>query len=242
MLAAAASSGCRFRVVSILISQFWIVSRHCSGILFDYCFFIFLKYFHWKLVELGLWRQSNIWRLLLNDSGVILDLLEIDLEQVFKQKVNSFNIYLKTKSENGKHSNLIFKSEHLVTNQAQGPCLKCAPGHDSIEDSSIIKSYCRRRRVLAFQNLIFYFRPNLGGGNFWTGLLFADPLPIWEFSEKFQIGNKHMFWGSGLMLLGSRVVLNWEFSEKFQTGKPSGEVVPDWKISEIVRTGFQKRI
>ena len=32
------------------------------------------------------------------------------------------------------------------------------------------------------------FWPNLGGGTFWTGLLSADPVPIWEFSENFQIG------------------------------------------------------
>ena len=32
------------------------------------------------------------------------------------------------------------------------------------------------------------FGPNLGGAKSWIGLLFADPFPIWEFSENFQIG------------------------------------------------------
>ena len=44
-------------------------------------------------------------------------------------------------SQNEKNQNLISKSQHLVMNPAQGPHLKCAPGHKSMEDSSIIKSY-----------------------------------------------------------------------------------------------------
>ena len=48
--------------------------------------------------------------------------------------------------------NLILKSQHLVINPGQGPALKCAPGHDSIKDSSIIKSYCPRGGVMDKQN------------------------------------------------------------------------------------------
>ena len=90
--------------------------------------------------------------------------MEIDLEPLFDQHVNIGNVSLDTNSEMTKNSNLIFKSQHLVMNQAQGPCLKCAPGHDSIKDSSIIKSYYLRRRVMAFQNPIFAFWAKSGWG------------------------------------------------------------------------------
>ena len=53
-------------------------------------------------MELGPWRQNNIWKLTRNDSGVILDLLEIHLEPFFSQKVNIWNIYLDINSENDK--------------------------------------------------------------------------------------------------------------------------------------------
>ena len=92
--------------------------------------------------------------------------MEIDLESLLDQKVNSWNISLDMNSENGETSNLNFKSQHLVMNPGQGPSLNCAPGHDSIKDASIIKSYYRRRRVMVFQNPIFDFGPNLGGGKF----------------------------------------------------------------------------
>ena len=62
------------------------------------------------------------------------------------------------------------KSQHLVINLDQGPHLKCAPGHDSIEDSSIIKSYCLKSGVMQNQNLhisfLYFFHP---GGKFWKG-------------------------------------------------------------------------
>ena len=79
----------------------------------------------------------------------------MDLEQVFDQKVNIWNISLDVNSENGKNSNLIFKYQHLVMNPGQGPALKCAPGHDSIKDSSIVKSYCLKSGVMDKQNLIY---------------------------------------------------------------------------------------
>ena len=82
------------------------------------------------------------------------ELLEIVLEPFSDQKVNVLKISLNVNSESGKNSNLIFKSQHLVMNPGQGPCLKCAPGHDSIKDSSIIKSYCLKRGVMDFQKLI----------------------------------------------------------------------------------------
>ena len=89
---------------------------------------------------LGLRRVNIIWKLLRNCSGFILELLEIDLEQFFNQKVNILIIFLHINSENLKKSSLIFNSQHLVMNPGQGPAIKCAPGHKSIEDSNIIKS------------------------------------------------------------------------------------------------------
>ena len=82
------------------------------------------------------------------------ELLEIDLEPFFDQKVNIWNMFSWYIFENCKNSNLIFKSQHLVMNPGQGPCLECAPGHDSIKDSSIIKSYCLKSGVMDKQNLI----------------------------------------------------------------------------------------
>ena len=42
-------------------------------------------------------------------------------------------------------------------NPGQGPHLKCAPGQDSIKDSSIIKSYWHGRGVMPFQNRHIWF-------------------------------------------------------------------------------------
>ena len=75
----------------------------------------------------------------------------MDLEPFFDQKVNILNISLDI--NNCKNSNLIFKSQHLVMNPGQGPALKCAPGHDSIKDSSIIKSYWSKSGVMDKQNI-----------------------------------------------------------------------------------------
>ena len=44
-------------------------------------------------------------------------------------------------------------SQHLLINLGLGPPLKCAPGHDSMEDSNIIKSYCPKSGVMDEQNL-----------------------------------------------------------------------------------------
>ena len=43
-------------------------------------------------------------------------------------------------------------SQHLLINLDLGPTLKCAPGHDSIEDSSIIKSYWLKSGVADSEN------------------------------------------------------------------------------------------
>ncbi len=88
----------------------------------------------------------------------------MDLEPFFDQKVNILNISLDINYENCKSSNLIFKSQHLVMNPGQGPALKCAPGHDSIKDSSVIKSYCLKRGVMDKQNLISWFGAKSGWG------------------------------------------------------------------------------
>ena len=107
-----------------------------------------------KINGLGPWRRNNIWKLLRNDSGFILNLLEIDLGSFFDQKINILNIFLHINFKNEKNINLIFKSQHLVMNPGPGPSLKRAPGQDSIKDSSIIESYCLKSGVMAFQNLI----------------------------------------------------------------------------------------
>ena len=88
----------------------------------------------------------------------------MDLEPFFDQKVNILNISLDINYENCKNSNLIFKSQHLVMNPGQGPALKCAPGHDSMKDSSIIKSYCLKRGVMDKQHRISWFGAKSGWG------------------------------------------------------------------------------
>ena len=54
-----------------------------------------------------------------------------------------------------KISNLRFKCQHTAIDPNPGPDLKCAPHHDSIKDSSIIKSYSPKIAVVDFQNPIF---------------------------------------------------------------------------------------
>ena len=48
---------------------------------------------------------------------------------------------------------LKLKSQHLVINLDLGPTLKCAPDHDSMNASIIIKSYSLKSGVM--QNQIF---------------------------------------------------------------------------------------
>ena len=55
-------------------------------------------------------------------------------------------------SQNKKDSNFNFESRHLETNPGQGPVLKCAPGHKSMEDFNIIKSYWPKSGVVQIQN------------------------------------------------------------------------------------------
>ena len=138
-------------------------------------------------------------------------------------------------------------SQHLLINLDLGPSLTCAPGHESIEDSRIIKSYWLKIGVVDFQNPIFWFWAKSGWGQILNRFAIRWPLPnlriFWKFSNWYHPNQNHpTSWGLGCMLLGSRVLPNWEFSENFQSGKPSGEVVPDWKFSEIFWIGFQKRI
>ena len=89
----------------------------------------------------GSWRLNIIWKLLRNDSGVILEILEIDSGSFFDVKVYFMNIFLDLKLIFSKFENSEVISQHILINLDLGPTLKCAPGHDSIEDSSIIKSY-----------------------------------------------------------------------------------------------------
>ena len=207
--------------------------------------------FSWFFIEKSIdfrpWRRNIIWKLLRNNFGMIDDLLEIHPEPFLDAKVNIWNTLLNINFPNTENQHLTFKSQHIVINPDQGPPLKCAPGHDSIEDSSIIKIYYLRRRVMAFQNLIFAFWAKSGWGQFLNRFALRWPRTnlriFWKFSNWYHPNQNHpTSWGLGCMLLGSRVVPNREFSEKIQSGKPSGEVLPVWSFSEFFRIGFQKRI
>ena len=54
-------------------------------------------------------------------------------------------------------------SQHLLINLDLGPSLKCAPGHESIEDFSIIKSYWLKIGVVDFQKSEICFSTFSGG-------------------------------------------------------------------------------
>ena len=98
------------------------------------------------------WRPNLIWKLLWNDSGVILEILEINPGSFFNAKVHFWTYVLLWNSyfANVDHSEAI--SQHLLINLDLGPTLKCAPGHDSIKDSTIIKSYWLKVGLVHFQN------------------------------------------------------------------------------------------
>ena len=61
------------------------------------------------MIILGSEGVDIIWKLLRNDSGIILRLLEIDLEPFFDQKVNILKIFLDTNSPNCKISKSCFR-------------------------------------------------------------------------------------------------------------------------------------
>ena len=67
-----------------------------------------------------------------------------------------------------KSQNMMFKSQHLVINPGQGPALECAPGHDSIKGSRIIKSHCLESGVMEFQNLKLRIRVILEGAEIYS--------------------------------------------------------------------------
>ena len=124
-----------------------------------------------------------------------------------------------------KNQNLIFKSHHLVMNPGQGPLLKCAPGQDSIKDSSIIKNHCPKIGVMDNQNMIFWFGPKSGWGQILNRFAIHWPRTnlriFWKFSNWYHPNQNHpTSWGLGCMLLGSRVVPNREFSEIFNLVSP----------------------
>ena len=62
-----------------------------------------------------------------------------------------------------------FKSHHLVINPDPGLASKCAPGHDSIKDSSIIKSYWLKVGLVHSEKLEVRLWAILG----WGALLFS---------------------------------------------------------------------
>ena len=106
-------------------------------------------------MDSGPWRRNIIWKLLRNTFGMIVNLLEIHPEPFLDVKVNIWNTFLNLNFPNTKNQYLNFKSQHIVINPDQGPPLKCAPGQDSIKDSSIIKNLCPKIGVMDNQNMIF---------------------------------------------------------------------------------------
>ena len=105
-----------------------------------------------KIDGFGSLRANIIWKLVWNDSEVILNLLEIDPESFFNVKVYILSISPDINSQNEKNSKSNFKSQRLVINPGQGPPLKCAPGHESMEDFNIIKSYWPNSGAVQIQN------------------------------------------------------------------------------------------
>ena len=65
------------------------------------------------------------------------------------------------------------KSQHLVINLDQGPVLKCAPGHKSMNASIMIKSYSLKSGVMQNQNF---------------NILFLDFSTLQIYSEKVKPG------------------------------------------------------
>ena len=106
-------------------------------------------------MDSGPWRRNIIWKLLRNNFGMLVDLLELRPESFLDVKVNIWNTFLNINFPNTKNQYLNFKSQHIVINPDQGPPLKCAPGQDSIKDSSIIKNHCPKIGAMDNQNMIF---------------------------------------------------------------------------------------
>ena len=71
---------------------------------------------------------------------------------MFQCKSIYFEDFPQYKHPKYKNSNFYFKSRHLETNPGQGPVFKCAPGHKSMEDFYIIKSYWPKSGVVQIQN------------------------------------------------------------------------------------------
>ena len=101
---------------------------------------------------LGSWRVNIIWKLLQNDSVVFLESLEIDSESFLNVKVYFLDIVLILNLYFSRFQNSDVISQHLLINLGLGPLLKCAPGHDSMEDFSIIKNYWLKSGVVDKQN------------------------------------------------------------------------------------------
>ena len=78
-------------------------------------------------MDFGPWRQNNIWKLLQNDSGVILESLEINLERFSDQKVNIWNIVLYINSENEGTSKADFQISSSVNESRPGTHFKMCP-------------------------------------------------------------------------------------------------------------------
>ena len=113
---------------------------------------------------LGSWRVNFIWKIVWNDSGAILELLEIDTEHASNVKVHMLTISPTINSQNNYNSKFISRFQHLVTNVDQGPHLKFAPGHESMEDSDIIRNCLLKSGSVDLEKNAICFFQLLGNG------------------------------------------------------------------------------
>ena len=93
-----------------------------------------------------------MWKLFQDGSGLILESFGIDSGPLLFSKVTVLILYHIINSPNEKMSLFNFKYHHLVINPDPGPFPKCAPGHDSIKDLNMIKSYRLKVGLIHFQN------------------------------------------------------------------------------------------
>ena len=132
---------------------------------------------------LGSQSANILWKLLRNGLGLISESFGIDLGSFFIVQVTIFSISLTINSPNEKMSLFNFKSHHLVINPVPGLALKCAPGHDSIKDSSIIKSYWLK-----------------------VGLVHSENFKLWLW-----VGQGSILFSCNLSGLRTRIKLSWDF-------------------------------
>ena len=144
------------RNIDVLLTTVWRpqplacwFTQGCSALLLN-----FLFNFDWKIMVWGApegkycmemsqeWLRSDL-RIIGSWSGTMFQSNSEYFQHFCWYKLQKWH----------KKQNLIFKSQRLVMNPGQGPHLKCAPGHSSLEDSNIIKSHWHGRGVMDSEKL-----------------------------------------------------------------------------------------